>query len=144
MRVFKLGKWAYKRNYKFLQYFCERYIRAVYSMSIKMETRIGEGVKFGYGGIGVVIHPKAVIGKNVTIAQNVTIGMKNVNQKMEPEINYLPVIGDNVYIGAGAVVLGGINIGNNVTIGANSVVISDVEENTVVAGIPARVIKKNV
>ena len=52
-----------------------------------------------------------------------------------------PVIGNNVFIGAGACVLGGIKIGNNVSIGANAVVLDDIPDNSVVVGIPGKVVK---
>lgn len=54
-----------------------------------------------------------------------------------------PVIGDNVRIGAGAKVLGGITLGNNVTVGANAVVVKDVPANCVVVGVPARIVRRN-
>ena len=80
------------------------------------------------------------IGNNVRIFHNVTIGCKWSDNQLEKE--YAPVIEDNVMIGAGAVILGNVRIGKNSIIGANSVVNHDVEMNTVVAGIPARVIKR--
>lgn len=54
-----------------------------------------------------------------------------------------PVIGDNCFIGTGAVVLGDIRVGNNVAIAAGAVVVHDVPDNVMVAGVPARVIKIN-
>ncbi len=86
--------------------------------------------------IGIVIHPKVILGKNCTIFQNVTIGQgKNINGRD------IPIIGDNVTVYANAVIIGGITIGNNVTIGAGSIVISDIPDNAVVAGNPSRIIK---
>ena len=81
--------------------------------------------------IGIVIHPKAIIGKNCSIYQNVTIGTDGKS----PE--NIPTIGDNVIIYANAVLFGKINVGNNAKIGAGSVVTHDVPENAVVAGNPA-------
>ena len=72
------------------------------------------------------------IGKNLWMHHNVTIGMIGDGR---------PVIGDNVYIGTGAVILGGITIGNNVRIGANAIVIDDVPDNAVVVSPKAKVIK---
>ncbi|MFB6732574.1 serine O-acetyltransferase [Bacillus mobilis] len=106
----------------------------IYNSSIPYETILGKGTKFGYGGIGVVMHKKAIIGENCLISQQVTIGGRS-------GLKELPVVGDNVYIGAGAKVLGAIKVGNNVTIGANAVVITDIPDNAVVAGVPAKVIK---
>ena len=88
----------------------------------------------GYWGLGVVIHPDVVIGADCTIAQNVTIGRN-------PGDTHVPVLGDRVYVGAGAVIFGEITIGDDTMIGANSVVLADVPARAVVAGVPARVIR---
>lgn len=104
--------------------------------TIPYQADIGSGTKFAYQGLGVVIHKKAIIGKNCFIRQNVTIGGGGGP-------NGLPIIGDNVDIGAGSVILGGIKIGNNVKIGANSVVNKNMPDNCTVVGAPARVIKYN-
>jgi len=85
----------------------------------------------------LIVQKRAVIGDNVTIAQCVTIGGRSKKKNV-------PIIGNNVYIGAGAKILGDIIIGNNVIIGANSVVLIDVPDNSVVAGIPAKIIKRNI
>lgn len=87
--------------------------------------------------MGVVIGAGSEIGKNTIIRQNVTIGGKNVNGQF-----VCPIVGDNVMIGAGAVLLGKIRIGNNVQIGANSVVLDDVPDNVTVVGAPARIVNK--
>ncbi|WP_333840209.1 DapH/DapD/GlmU-related protein [Pelomicrobium sp.] len=77
---------------------------------------------------GIVIHSKAVIGKRVTIMQQVTIGGKNLDE------NAAPVIEDDVYIGAGARILGGVRIGRGATVGANAVVTRDVPPYVTVVG----------
>lgn len=101
---------------------------------IPYQADIGDGTLIGYQGIGVVIHKQAVIGANCHISQNVTIGGGG-----GPE--GVPTIGENVTIGAGAVVLGGIHIGDNVSIGANAVVLTDIPDNAVAVGMPAKVVK---
>lgn len=73
------------------------------------------------------------IGKNALIFQQVTIGYKDGKK---------PIIYDNVTICCGAKVLGGVTIGNNSIIGANAVVVKDVPSNSVVGGVPAKIIKK--
>lgn len=101
-----------------------------------MGTDLGKGTYFGtvphfpHGIKGIVIHPSTKIGKNSVIHQFVTIGKKN-------DENAFPVLGDNVTIGCGAVILGGVKIGNNVTIGANAVVINDIPDNCIAVGVPA-------
>lgn len=87
--------------------------------------------------IGIVIADCAKLGNNCVIFQNVTIGGKTRTGK-----NGFPTIGDNVIIYAGACIIGDVKIGNNVQIGANSVVIKDVPDNCIVAGVPAKIIKK--
>lgn len=101
---------------------------------IPYEADIGKGTVIGYQGLGVVIHKRAVIGRNCSIGQNVTIGGG-------ARIPGVPTIGDNVHIGAGAVVVGGIHIGDNARIGANSFVNSDIPANCVAVGAPAKPVK---
>ena len=87
-------------------------------------------------GVGVVIGETAIIGNDVIIYQQVTLGGVSTSQGKRH-----PTIGDNVVIGAGTKVLGNITIGNNVKIGANSVVIKNVPDNATAVGIPARVLQ---
>jgi serine O-acetyltransferase len=77
---------------------------------------------------GIVIHSQAVLGEGAVIMQQVTVGARNVDDKA-------PVIEDNVFIGAGAKVLGGIRIGRHCTIGANAVVTHDIPPAATVVGI---------
>lgn len=95
---------------------------------------IGPGmfIEFGYG---TIIGPRK-IGSNCWINSGITIGYKN-------DVDPSPIIGDNVYIGAGAQVLGPITIGDNAVIGANAVVLRDVPPNCTVGGVPARIIKRD-
>lgn len=86
--------------------------------------------------IGIIISRHAKIGENCKIWQNVTIGNKSFSSEE------FPIIGDNVTIYAGAVIIGRIEIGSNTTIGANSVVFHDVPEGSLVVGNPARIIAK--
>lgn len=96
--------------------------------------KIGSGLRIFHFGC-IVINPEAIIGKNCTLRHCVTIGTKS-NEHDVPEL------GDNVDIGVGAKILGKIKIGNNVTIGANAVVITDIPDNHLAIGIPARWISK--
>lgn len=82
----------------------------------------------------VIINGGAVIGENCTIYQGVTIGMARLKGKN------VPVIGNNCVLGAGSKVLGDITIGDNVMIGANAVVTKNIDSESVVAGNPAKVI----
>ena len=107
-----------------------------FNCSVPASCKIGKGTKFGYGGIAVVIHSWAIIGKNCLIGHGVTIGGKSGWYEV-------PRIGDDVHINAGAKIIGPVRIGNNVEIGANCVVVKDVPDNCVVAGVPARILRSN-
>ena len=96
---------------------------------------IGRGLFIDHG-MGVVIGETAVLGKNVTLFQGVTLGGTGKEKGKRH-----PTIGDNVVIGAGAKVLGNITIGNNSIIGANAVVIRDVPDHSTVVGVPGRIAK---
>lgn len=109
----------------------------MFNSSVPSSCVLGGGTKFAYGGIAVVIHARAVIGKNCIIGQCVTIGGRSKHYAV-------PIIGDNVYIGAGAKILGPVKVGDNSVIGAGAVVLNDVPENSVVVGVPAKIIKTNI
>ena len=97
-----------------------------------LTEKLGGGISISHGH-SVEINAQQ-IGKNLHVFQNVTIGSRNTPEK--------PIIGDNVTIGAGAVVLGKIKIGNNVNIGANAVVVDDVPDNCTVVPLKSRIIVK--
>lgn len=132
--LYKLSHQLYKWHIPIVPKLIKLLCFLLYNSSIPYQCEIKEGTRFGYGGIGVVLHKRVSIGRHCTIGTNVTIGGKSKHYEV-------PKIGDNVYIATGAKVLGPITIGNNVTIGANAVVINDVPDNAIVAGIPAKIIK---
>jgi len=99
---------------------------------------IGQGAKFGKGfvilhSVAVVINGAVEAGENLVIEHGVTIGAEKYK---------IPHIGNNVFLGAGAKVIGAVTIGNNVKIGANAVVVKDIPDNSTAVGIPAKVINK--
>ena len=89
--------------------------------------------------VGMIIGPGSRIGDNVTFAGSGVLGIRNYDHR-DPEAGSeeYPTIGDGVFIGAHAVVLGGVRVGHYAVVGANSVVRSDVAENSIVSGIPAK------
>jgi serine O-acetyltransferase len=105
-----------------------------FGIGIPFMTQIGPGFYIGHFG-GIFVFPHCRIGKNCNISQGVAIGVSARGKNAG-----WPVVGDNVYIGPGAKVIGAICIGNNVAIGANAVVTKDLPDGAVAAGIPARVI----
>jgi serine O-acetyltransferase len=113
--------------------FILRHYQIKYGFQIYPETKIGEGFYLGHWG-SLVINPNAVIGKNCNIAQGVTIGQQNRGKNTG-----FPTIGDEVWIGTNAVIVGGITIGNNVLIAPNSYVNFDVPENSIVMGNPGKI-----
>ena len=107
-----------------------------YGFQISAKTQIGGGLYLGHWGT-IVVNPKAKIGKNCNLAHGVTIGQTNRGDKQG-----VPEIGNNVWIGANAVIVGGIKIGNNVLIAPNSYVTTDIEDDSIVIGNPAKSMKK--
>lgn len=111
-----------------------RHYQIKYGFQIYPETQIGEGFYLGHWG-AVVVNPKTIIGKNCNMAQGVTIGQQNRGKKQGT-----PTIGNQVWIGANAVIVGNIKIGNNVLIAPNAYVNTDVPDNAIVVGNPAEII----
>ncbi len=99
---------------------------------------IGRGAEFGPGFVlihsyGVVINSAVSAGSDIRIEHLVTIGAERGES---------PVLGDNVFIGAGAKIVGAVTIGSNVKIGANAVVTKDIPDNVTAVGIPARITER--
>lgn len=109
-----------------------RLVETITGVSLPKAATIGPGLRVWHFG-NIFINSGAVIGRNCTLRQGVTIGNRH-------EDGPLPIIGDNVDIGAYAQILGGVRIGDNVKIGAMSVVLKDVPSNSTAIGIPAKVI----
>ena len=98
-------------------------------------AKIGRGLFIDHG-MGVVIGETSIIGDNVTMFQGATLGGTGKEKGKRH-----PTLGNNVVVGAGAKILGNIIIGDNVNIGANAVVIKDVPSNSTVVGVPGRVVR---
>ena len=105
-------------------------------IQIPYYTTIGPGLRIMHFGM-IIVNPNAKIGKNFNIAPGVLIGMSAGKHAGSP------VIGDNVYIGQNATVIGGINIGNNVMIAPGAFVNFDVPDNSIVLGNPGKIISKD-
>lgn len=127
---YRLGSWLTHKHVPSAKGFFQRMLFRA-GLEIEPGADIGGGLYIAHP-IGSVIFPKR-IGKNCTIIHSVTFGMRNEWA--------FPEIGDNVFIGAGARVLGGIHLGDNATIGANAVVLHDVPAGATAVGIPAKIIK---
>lgn len=115
----------------------QKVIEITTGISLPYSAQIGSAFYIGHFG-NIIISAKAVIGNNCNISQGVTIGVSGRGEKRG-----VPVIQNNVYMGANAVIAGGISIGDNAVIGANSLVIHDVPSGTTVAGVPAVIISTN-
>lgn len=100
-------------------------------------ARIGRGLFIDHG-MGVVIGETTEIEENVTLYQGVTLGGTSLKKEKRH-----PTLGENVVVGAGAAILGAITIGDGSRIGGGSVVVSDVPPNSVVVGIPGKVIYRD-
>ena len=124
---YRRAHWLYEHGFKLLSRLYELRIYQAHNSFIPASAQIGEGTVFGYKGIGVIVHKRAVIGKNCIIGTNVTIGGRSGHYEV-------PKIGDNVDISTGAKVLGPITVGDGCVIGANAVVIKDCPPHTVWGG----------
>ena len=145
--AFKYNFWMrtclYAKKHTFLKYmvfplarFKLRSLSYKFGISIPYDTSIDSGFYIGHFG-GIVVNRRCIVGKNCNISHGVTLGQANRGANKG-----YPRLGDNVYIGPGAKIIGGISIGNNVAIGANCVVTKDVPDNSVVVGVPGRVVSK--
>jgi serine O-acetyltransferase len=126
--------------WKLMMPFIPRYIsdiaREITGIEIHPGAEIGNEFFIDHG-TGVVIGETSEIGNNVTLYSGVVLGGTSNNP-----VKRHPTLGNNIVVGTGAKILGPITIGDNVKIGANSVVINDVPPNSVVVGVPGKIISR--
>ncbi len=134
----------WKIHLKLLSRFIANISRIFTSIEIHPAVVIDEGFFIDHGS-GLVIGETSVIGKNVTIYQQATLGglSPSINSDSQRNVKRHPTIGDNVVIGSGAQILGPILIGQNSRIGTNAVVLKNVPENHTFVGIPARKVESH-
>ncbi len=138
--VYRFGRWVrcikvpiLSHLLKIFAFVLFKVTEIVSGISLPVSAEIGKGFYIGHFGY-IVLHSDVKIGENCSVVSGVLIGTLGLGK------NGVPVIGHNVYIGAGAKILGGIKIGNNVRVGANAVVLSDIPDGATAVGIPAQII----
>ncbi len=129
----RIAHWLWERKFRFLARLISHVNRFFTQIEIHPGAKIGKRFFIDHGA-GVVIGETAEIGDNVLMYQGVVLGGTSLEKKKRH-----PTIGNDVVIGAGAILLGPITIGDGAKIGAGSVVIHDVPPEKTVVGIPARV-----
>ncbi len=134
--LYRIGNFFYRCKMPVFGMFISYVNRLLFSVWLPSSAKIGNKFTIGYWGLGIVIHSNTTIGDNCQINQNVTIG-RNFGDKD------VPIIGNDVYIGAGSVVFGEITIGDNVIIGSNSLVNKSIPSNCTVVGNPMRIVETN-
>ena len=134
LKLFRFASFLCRHRIPFFPELIYYVNRIIFSVVLPASTQVGKNVIFGYQGLGIVIHPRVVIGDGVVVGTNVTIGGRS-------KIYAVPTIGDYTIIGSGAKILGPVKIGRHVEIGANAVVVHDVPDYAVVVGIPAKIIR---
>ena len=125
-----------KNSLLFLWHFL-RYKRLGFKLHFTIyPNTVGPGFRIYHSGDFVHVGPHVKIGKHCTLLPGVVFG-----NKKEKESNDIITVGDNCYFGLGVRVFGSVKIGDNVTVGANAVVVKNIPDNAVVGGVPAKVIK---
>jgi serine O-acetyltransferase len=140
---YRLGNWIHTSKpfiiiripLKLISYVGNKWCEVFMEMCIDPQASIGPGFYIGHIG-GVHINPGAVLGSNCDLAHRVTIGTSAMGRQGAP------VLGNNVYIGTGATLVGKIKVGDGAKIAANSLVITNVPAGATVMGVPGRVISR--
>jgi serine O-acetyltransferase len=137
MVVYRFGRWRYSIRPVILRKLCSLIYRVLYKLvqivagiELPCEAVVGRSFVIDHFG-GIIISGYAKFGDNCRIRDGVVVGLRRVEEERAP------IVGNNVDIGSGAKLLGPIRIGDNVLIGANAVVLSDVPENSIAVGVPA-------
>jgi serine O-acetyltransferase len=140
---YRLSNWLHVRKpmapvripLKVLSFLMERFCVVFMEMDLDAQATIGGGLYIGHIG-GVHINPGAVLGRNCDVAHRVTIGTSAMGRQGAP------TVGDGVYIGTGATLIGKIKIGDGAKIAANTLVISNIPPGATVMGVPGRIVMR--
>ncbi|MEO6185576.1 MAG: serine acetyltransferase [Steroidobacteraceae bacterium] len=139
LAVYRFGRWRYtlpsralRLPFSMLYHVLFKFVQILTGVELPCEVRIGRNFTIDHFG-GIIVSGYASFGDDCRIRTGVVVGLARVDDPCAP------TIGNNVDIGTGAKVLGRITIGDNVLIGANAVVVRDVPPNSVVTGVPGRV-----
>lgn len=139
--VYRFGRWVRKfpvpvisHLLKIFAFLLFKQMEIVTGISLPASAEIGKGFYIGHFS-GIILHSQAKLGENCSIGPGVVIGTRGGGNLG------VPILGDNVYVGVGAKILGGIKIGNNVKIGANAVVLTDIPDGATALGIPAKIVE---
>ena len=140
--VYRFGRWVYTRRPPLvgpalhgLYLAASKTVEMASGVFLHPSNQIGPGLYIGHPG-SIHLNPEAVMGSQCSLSQEVTLGTAAGGHEGAP------VVGDRVYLGAGAKVIGKVHIGSDVNVAANSLVLADVPDGVTVMGVPARVIFK--
>lgn len=139
--VFRFGAWALTKprwlRAVLMKFYglAERMARLVTGLHMHCSVHVGEGLHLIHAEGPISIHPDVVLGDRVGIMHNVTIGA-TIEQEGAP------ILGNDVFVGTGAVILGPVVVGDNARIAANSLVITNVPANCIAIGVPARILPR--
>jgi serine O-acetyltransferase len=138
LQIYRLGHARFKYRSKLIRLpwgaahlILSKFSEVFFGIYIGVSAKIGRRLQIEHFG-NIIIHGATVIGDDCIIRQGVTIGNRQMDRPLEA-----PQIGSHVNIGAGAKILGHVIVGDNVDIGANAVVIKDIPANHIAVGIPA-------
>ena len=132
---YKMSHYFYKHKHLILARYISEKAKRKTGIEIHPGATIGKRLFIDHG-TGVVIGETAIVGNDVTLFHGVTLGGTGKEKGKRH-----PTIGNNVFIGSGAKVLGNIVVGNNVKIGANAVILKDVPSNVTIVGVPGKIVK---
>lgn len=136
LQAYRIAHWLWGQDRKALAIYLQNQISVTFGVDIHPAARIGHGIMLDHA-TGIVIGETAIVENDVSILQSVTLGGtgKTCGDRH-------PKVREGVMIGAGAKILGNIEIGRGAKIGAGSVVLHEVPAHTTVAGVPARIVGK--
>src|SRR5262245_40918706 len=137
MVVYRFGRWRYgirpaivHKFFSLIYWVLYKIVQIIAGIELPCEVTVGRSFVIDHFG-GIIISGYAKFGDNCRVRDGVVVGLRRVEEKRAP------LIGNNVDIGSGAKLLGPIRIGDNVLIGANAVVLCDVPDNSIAVGVPA-------